>query len=67
MRLNVIYMPIFSHIKVFGNRILRRIFGPRGLSMGTERRLHNVEFHRFYRLANIVRVIKSRRLNGQGR
>ena len=34
---------------------------------GKWRRLHNEEFHSLYRLPNIVRVIKSRRLRWAGR
>ena len=40
--------------------------GPRGMRMGEWRRLHNEELHSFYRLPNIVRVIKSRRLGWAG-
>ena len=51
-----------TEIRVFENRILRRIFGPKGEENRECRRLHNEELHSLYRLANIVRVIKSRRL-----
>ena len=44
------------------NRILRRIFGPKRDKNGKWRRLHNEELHSLYRLPNMVRVIKSRRL-----
>ena len=36
--------------------------GPRNDDNGEWRRLHNEELHSLYRLPNIVRVIKSRRL-----
>ena len=49
-------------LRVFENRILRRIFGPKRDENGEWRRLHNGEFHRLYRSPNIVKMIKSRRL-----
>ena len=55
-----------SRLRVIENRILRRIFGPKGDENGEWRRLHNEEFHSLYRLPNIVRVIKSRRLRWAG-
>ena len=51
---------------VFGNRILRRIFGPKWRENGELKRLHNEELHSLYRSPNIVRVIKSRRLRWAG-
>ena len=38
---------------------------PKRYENGEWRRLHNEELHSLYRLSNIVRVIKSRRLRGQ--
>jgi len=49
-------------LKVFENRILRRIFGPKRIENGECRRLHKEELHSLYCSPNIVRVIKSRRL-----
>ena len=49
-------------LRVFENRILRRIFGPTRDENGEWRRLHNEELHSLYRSPNIFRVIKSRRL-----
>ena len=49
-----------SRLRVFENRILRRIFGPKRDENGEWRRLHNEELHSLYRSPNIVRVIKSR-------
>jgi hypothetical protein len=52
---------------VFENRVLRRIFGPRRDEvMGNWRKLHNEELHNLYFLPNIMRMIKSRRMRGQG-
>ena len=48
-------------LRVFENRVLRRIFGPKrdGVT-GEWRKLHNEELNRLYSSPNIVRVIKSR-------
>ena len=48
------------------NRIMRRIFGPKRNENGEWRRLHNEELHSLYRLPNIVRAIKSRKLRWAG-
>ena len=55
-----------SRLRVFENRILRRIFGPKRDENGEWGRLHNEELHSLYRSPNIVRVIKSRRLRWAG-
>ena len=55
-----------SRLRVFENRILRQIFEPKRDENGEWRRLHNEEFHSLYRLPNIVRVNKSRRLRWAG-
>jgi len=50
-------------LRVFENRVLRRIFGPkRDEVTGEWRKLHNEELNNLYSSPNIVRVIKSRRL-----
>jgi hypothetical protein len=47
--------------RVFENRMLRRMFGPkRGEVTGAWRKLHNEELHDLYSSPNIGRVIKSR-------
>ena len=53
-------------LRVFENRILRRIFGPKRIENWEGRRLHNKELHSMYSSYNIVRVIKSRRLEWAG-
>ena len=55
-----------SRLRVFENRILRRISGPKRDKIGEWRRFHNEEVHSLYRSPNIVRVIKSRRLRWAG-
>jgi hypothetical protein len=54
-------------LRVFENRVLRRIFGPkRDEVTGERRKLHNEELKGLYSLTNIVRVIKSRRMRWGG-
>jgi hypothetical protein len=53
-------------LRVFENRVLRRIFGPEGEENGSWRKLHNDELHSLYSSPNIVRVIKSRRMRWAG-
>jgi hypothetical protein len=47
-------------LRVFENRVLRKIFGPKRDVDGSWRKLHNDELHNLYSSQNIVRVIKSR-------
>jgi len=48
-------------LRMFENRVLRRIFGPkRGEITGEWRKLHNEELTDLYYILNIIQVIKSR-------
>ena len=53
-------------LRVFENRILRRIFGPKRNANGNWRWFHNEELRGLYFSPNIVRVIKARRLRWAG-
>jgi hypothetical protein len=54
-------------LRVFENRGLRRIFGPKrdGVTGGW-RKLHNKELHNLYSSPSIIRIIKSRRMRWAG-
>ena len=50
-------------LRVFENRVLRRIYGPKRDEVTEEwRKLHNEGLNDLYSLPNIVRVIQSRRI-----
>jgi hypothetical protein len=50
-------------LSVFKNRVLRRIFGPKGDEVtGGWRKRHNEELHNFYSSPSIITMIKSRRM-----
>ena len=54
-------------LRVFENRVLRRIFGPRKDEVtGEWGKLHNEEISDLYSLPSIVRVVKSRRMRWAG-
>ena len=54
-------------MRVFENRVLRRVFGSkRDEVTGEWRKLHNEEHRDLYSLRNIVRVVKSRRMRWAG-
>jgi hypothetical protein len=50
-------------LRVFENRVLRRIFGPkRDEVTGEWRKLHNEELHDWYSSTSIITIINSRRM-----
>jgi hypothetical protein len=54
-------------LRVFENRVLRRIFGPKTNEVtGEWRKLHNEELNKLYSSPTIVRVMKSRRMRWEG-
>jgi hypothetical protein len=55
-------------LRVFENRVLRRISGPKRDDVtGDWRKLHNEELHNLYSSPNIIKMIKSRRMRWTGR
>jgi hypothetical protein len=56
-----------SRLRVFENRVLRKVFGPRRDEVtGDGRNLDNEELNGLYSLPNFVRVVKSRRMRWAG-
>jgi hypothetical protein len=50
-------------LKVFENRVLRRIFGPKRDEVTARwRKVYTEELHDLYFSRNIIRIIKSRRM-----
>jgi hypothetical protein len=50
-------------LRVFENRVLRRILGPKRVEVvGGWGKLHNEELHSLYSSPDIIRVIKSKRM-----
>jgi hypothetical protein len=54
-------------LRVFENRVLRRIFGPKRDDVtGEWRKLHSEELHNLYSSPDIIRQVKSRRMRWAG-
>jgi hypothetical protein len=53
-------------LRVFENKLLRKIFGPKREEDGSWRKSHNDELHNQYSSSNVVRVIKSRGIRWVG-
>jgi hypothetical protein len=51
--------PLKNGLRMFENRVLRRIFGPkRDEVTGGWRKLHNEELHNLYSSPSIIRIVK---------
>jgi hypothetical protein len=53
-------------LRLFGNRVLRRIFGPEGRGKRGVEKLYNEKFNDLHCSPNTVRVIKPRRMSWAG-
>jgi hypothetical protein len=54
-------------VRAFENRVLRRIFGPKGDEMlGSWRKLYNEELHNLYCSPGLITMMKSRRMRWAG-
>ncbi|KAJ4439031.1 hypothetical protein ANN_14987 [Periplaneta americana] len=63
----LVYADDVNMLKVFENKVLRKIFGAkRDEVTGEWRKLHNAELHALYSSPDIIRNIKSRRLRWAG-
>jgi hypothetical protein len=50
-------------MRIYENRVLRRMFGPKGDEvMGGWRKVRSGELHNMYSLASIIKIIKSRKM-----
>ena len=62
-----VMLAVNHRLRVFDNRVLRKIFGPkRDEVRGEWRTLHSGDLHDPYCLTNINRLIKSRRMKWAG-
>jgi hypothetical protein len=54
-------------LRVFENRVLRRIFGTkRGEVTGGWRKVHNEELHNFYSSPSVIRMMKLKKMRWVG-
>jgi len=54
-------------LRIFENRVLRRVFGPKRDEVTREwRKLHNQELNNLYSSPSVFRVMKSRRMGWTG-
>jgi histidinol phosphatase-like enzyme len=55
-------------VRVFENRVLRRIYGFNrdGIIEGRKKKIQSEKLHNFYFLPSVIRMIKSRRVRGTG-
>jgi hypothetical protein len=63
----ICFTTLWSRLRVFENRVLRRISGPkRDEVTGEWRKLHSEELHNLYSSQDIIRQVKSRRMRWAG-
>jgi hypothetical protein len=56
-----------QRLRVFENRVLRRIFGPKRYELlGQWKKLHNEDLPDLYSLPSIIKIINSRRMRWAG-
>jgi hypothetical protein len=55
-----------NRLRVFENRVLRKIVGPNDRGKSSMRRLHNEVLNDLYSSPNITEVLKSRRIRWVG-
>jgi hypothetical protein len=54
-------------LRVFEKRVLRKIFGPRGMKRQEDgEKLHNEQLHNLYSSPSVIRVVTSRRMRWAG-
>jgi hypothetical protein len=53
-------------LRVFENRVLRRIFGPKRDEVRIMEKMHNEELHDLYSSPSIIRIIKSKSMRWAG-
>jgi hypothetical protein len=53
-------------LRVFENRVLRRIFGPKRDEVRRLEKMHNEELHNLYSLPSIIRLVRLRRMRWAG-
>jgi len=67
MNNRILHLLVLHELRVFENRVLRRVFGPKKDEVtGEWRKLHNEELRDLYSLPNILRVVKSRKMRRAG-
>jgi hypothetical protein len=67
MKISLLTLREERRLRVFENRVLRRIFGPKRNEVTREwRKMHNGELNNLYSSPGIIRQIKSRRMRWAG-
>jgi hypothetical protein len=67
VKLGLLTLTEERRLRVFANRVFRRIIGPKGDEVtGGCRKLHKEELHNMYSSPSIIRVVKSTRMKLAG-